>query len=51
MFMAITMILPLPRLGDYAVVAKVEGRESKRVPFTVVAGPALAKAQPANDAA
>lgn len=49
--MAITMILPLPRLGDYAVVARIEGRESKRVPFAVVAGPALAQAQAGNDAA
>jgi hypothetical protein len=49
--MAIKMILPLPGLGDYSVVAKVEGRESMRVPFAVVAGPALAKAPLAADAA
>jgi hypothetical protein len=49
--MAITMVLPLPRLGDYAVVAKVEGREAKRVPFAVVAGPAMTTERRAPDAA
>lgn len=49
--MAVKMILPLAHLGDYAVVAKVEGRESKRVPFSVVAGPATTRARLAHDAA
>lgn len=49
--MAVKMILPLQRLGGYAVVASIEDRESRRIPFYVVAGPAMAVAQLAEDAA
>lgn len=37
--MAIRLGLPLRHTGTYAVIARIEGREARRVQFNVVSGP------------
>jgi hypothetical protein len=39
--MAIRLALPLQRLGTYVIVVRIEGQETRRVAFNVVAGPNL----------
>jgi hypothetical protein len=43
--MAIKVGLPLRRLGTYAIIARIEGQELRRVTFNVVAGPNFARPQ------
>ena len=40
--MAIRMGLPVQKLGTHVITIRVEGRDAKRVPFNIVAGPKLA---------
>lgn len=49
--MAVKVLLPLQRLGTCAVIARIEGREARRVPFNVVSGPLMAVSEVADDAA
>lgn len=37
--MAVRLALPLQRMGTYSIVVRIEGQETRRVPFNVVAGP------------
>ena len=39
--MAIRLTLPIQELGTYVIVVRIEGQESRRVAFNVVAGPNL----------
>ena len=47
--LAFNMQLPLPAQGTYVVKARVNGREEKRVPFNVVAGPMLVVPRPQDE--
>lgn len=39
--LAVSMSITLPQAGTYVVIARVNGEEERRVPFTVVPGPML----------
>jgi hypothetical protein len=39
--MAIRLALPLQKIGTYVIIVRIEGQESRRVAFNVVAGPNL----------
>lgn len=49
--MAMKVVLPLQRLGTHVVVARIEDREARRIPFNVVSGPEIAMTQVADNAA